>query len=431
MATKRKKVTANTDPSTEQTGGEVATGGGRLKPGVRTKSGDHAFAFPRPSERGKKKTLHQKSKEESRDTRFRPLPPPSGKSPFRLDLADVISAEDIALIKRKKRLIFHLNGDMGGIKSGENQVLVARGMEGDFDSNKDAGENPAFLYLVGDCVYYNGEVKEYFAQFYEPYEYYNAPIFAVPGNHDGENLEGPGDDATLTGFIRNFCAATPGVKMPESQDCPRTAMNQPNVYWTLLTPLINIIGLYSNVPGGGQIKDDQKEWLIGELKDLPDNLPLCVALHHPLLSGDDHHSGSTHMKDLIDEACAEAKRTPDLVLAGHVHNYQRITRTNKRGSQVHLVTGAGGYYNLHNMMKVDGEHMVTPASFQDSEDEEFTIEKYSADHHGFLRLEVTNEKITGRYYEVPRPQEPYSKGNSLFDYFEFDWKNDQYIPNRP
>ena len=37
--------------------------------------------------------------------------------------------------------------------------------------------------------------------------------------------------------------------------------------------------------------------------------------------------------------------------------------------------------------------------------------------------------ITGRYYTVPRPQDPFSKGNQLIDYFEFDWKQKKYIPN--
>ena len=138
---------------------------------------------------------------------------------------------------------------MGGIEYAVPQELVAKGMEHDFDSTKDASENPAFLYITGDCVYFNGQILEYYKQFYQPYEFYHGPIFAVPGNHDGENLEG---DNTLDGFVRNFCAPRP-IKLPESQDSHRTAMTQPNVYWTLLTPLFNIVGLYSNVPAGGDI----------------------------------------------------------------------------------------------------------------------------------------------------------------------------------
>ena len=135
---------------------------------------------------------------------------------------------------------------MGGIKYGVPQELVARGMEADISATGDASENPAFLYITGDCVYFNGETSQYYSQFYEPYEHYPRPIFAVPGNHDGENLS---TGSTLDGFVRNFCAPSP-VKLPESGESGRTAMTQPNVYWTLLTPLVNIVGLFSNVPEG-------------------------------------------------------------------------------------------------------------------------------------------------------------------------------------
>ena len=131
--------------------------------------------------------------------------------------------------------------------------------------------------------------------------------------------------------------------MPESGDSLRTAMIQPNVYWTLVTPLANFVGLYSNVPAGGQIKPPQTDWLISELKTLPKSVPLFVALHHPIYSADDHHSGSTIMKKALEDAAKAAGRYPDMVLAGHVHNYQRLTHNNSDGTKIpHLVTGAGG-----------------------------------------------------------------------------------------
>ncbi len=61
----------------------------------------------------------------------------------------------------------------------------------------------------------------------------------------------------------------------------------------VLTPLVNIIGLYSNVPEGGEIKPPQTDWLVSELKAMPKNVPVFVALHHPIYSADTYHSGST------------------------------------------------------------------------------------------------------------------------------------------
>lgn len=318
-------------------------------------SNNHVFGRKRPSSQGTS-SIHR---DPPRDTHFRDPPPPTGTLPFRLDLQAVLAPEDYKHIVDIGRLVFHVNGDMGGIKEAMPQVLVAKGMEQDLMKASDDNSVPDFLYITGDCVYFNGEVAQYFAQFYEPYELYHRPIFAVAGNHDGENL--PGSN-TLDGFVRNFCAPQ-AVKMPESQGSFRTAVTQPNVYWTLLTPLCSIIGLYSNVPEGGEITEPQFSWLVEELKTLPDNIPLMVALHHPLYSADDHHSGSSRMRKVLNDAAAEAGRYPDMILAGHVHNYQRLSsQMPGRGLVPHLVTGAGGYHNLHHIMKVDGESMITPSS---------------------------------------------------------------------
>jgi DNA repair exonuclease SbcCD nuclease subunit len=283
------------------------------------------------------------------------------------------------------------------------------------------------LYLAGDCVYFNGETARYYAQFYQPYEYYPPPIFAVPGNHDGENLQG---QSSLDGFVRNFCAPAPGIHQPEAGDAPRTAMTQPNVYWTLLTPLVSIIGLYSNVPDGGEIASPQTEWLVGELQSLPAGVPIIVALHHPVYSADTYHSGSPAMKAALESAAAAAGRHPDLVVAGHVHDYQRLTKVLADGSQIpYLVTGAGGYHNLHSIIKVNGQRLVTPVQFTDKDGDVVTLESYVDDRFGFLRLEVDESSFSGRYFTVPRPQEPFSKGSQLADLFKYDWRAKRYIPN--
>lgn len=138
------------------------------------------------------------------------------------------------------------------------------------------------------------------------------------------------------------------------------------------------------------------------------------------------------MRAFLDTVATEAGRYPDMVLAGHVHDYQRLSSVHPdRGLVPHLVTGAGGYHNLHSIQKVDGEKMVTPSNFDAGDGETVTLEKYSDDHHGFLRMEVTPELVIGRYYEVPRPQEPRTKGAQLLDYWEYDFKKKSWVTNQP
>ena len=47
-------------------------------------------------------------------------------------------------------------------------------------------------------------------QFYDPYQYYPVPIFAIPGNHDGDThtqkKDPPDHEKSLNGFRQNFCA---------------------------------------------------------------------------------------------------------------------------------------------------------------------------------------------------------------------------------
>ncbi len=140
-------------------------------------------------------------------------------------------------------------------------------MEHDFSNSGDVSGNPSFFYHLGDVVYYAGETENYYSEFYEPHRLYPAPIFAIPGNHDGD-VDPLAPEPSLSAFVRNFCAQAP-VHTPEAKDVPRDAMTQPNVYWTLETELATIIGLYSNCPEGGQLSEPQTTWFESELKGAP------------------------------------------------------------------------------------------------------------------------------------------------------------------
>src|SRR5262250_1704585 len=89
----------------------------------------HSFGRTRPSHSG----IYPIHVQPERDTHFRPLPKPTGVSPFHLDIRSILPSADYQAIVKAKAMTFHLNGDMGGIKNGMDQQLVAKGMEQDTD----------------------------------------------------------------------------------------------------------------------------------------------------------------------------------------------------------------------------------------------------------------------------------------------------------
>jgi acid phosphatase type 7 len=218
--------------------------------------------------------------------------------------------------------------------------------------------------------------------------------------------------------VQLFCAEHAGIP-PEAGDAIRTTMTQPNVYWTLVTPVANIIGLYTNVPEGGEIKPDQQQWFINELKMAEkerDKKALIVTLHHAPYSMDAHHGASAKMQQFLDDCFAQSKVIPDIVFSGHIHNYQRFTRKIDKRQVPYIVAGSGGYWFLHNIADVDSKPPKTPMKtpFKD-----VVFEKYSANRHGFLRMEIDMHKkeMTGSYFTVPRIQEAWKTPPVLYDSF--------------
>lgn len=333
---------------------------------------------------------------------FQPLPAPTGPFPYHVDLATVLSADEMSRVDNAGELSFHCVGDTGGVKASEAQQIVAYWMEADL-----SGEGaPSFLYHLGDVVYYNGERREYYPQFYEPYAQYGAPILAIPGNHDGDPLD-PKVEPSLAAFVENFCASQPRLTL-EAQEVQRDAMTEPNPYWTLTSPFVTVVGLYTNVPEGGRLDQDQQDWLQAELAAAPTDRALIVAMHHPIYSADAHHGGSAYMGGVLDAAIQAAGRVPDAVLTAHVHNYQRFTRSLEGRQVPYVVAGAGGYWHLHYMAKDEqGRQLVVPWQ---TPDPNVTLAAYTEDRHGYLRLTVGKHKLAGSYVTVPRPQESWRHG---------------------
>jgi len=337
---------------------------------------------------------------------LQPIPPPRVNPPI-MHLEDILGKDQVQQIQKNGRIVFHSVGDTGAsLKAGpRDEALVTDKMAEDFN-DPNAADIPRFLFHLGDVIYNFGEDEYYYDQFYEPFRNYQAPIFAIPGNHDGVVYKSE-VAKTLEAFQEHFCSEEPR-HAPQAAGLLRTTMTQPGVYFTLSSPFITIIGLYSNVledPGvissqGGtnSLSDDQKNFLKSELKRLHDqNYPsaVIITVHHPPYTGGTTHGGSPGMLKDIDDAVKYAGGFgPHAVLSGHAHNYQRFTRIINNQEIPFIIAGSGGH-NASPIRVGSGNTVIrTPVKEGDH-----IFDRYFHDY-GYLRLVVTPKLMSIEFHDV-------------------------------
>lgn len=332
-------------------------------------------------------------------TRFIPVPQPAPANlSVPLSVLDPTASDSAT---KAGQLVFHCVGDTGGIHGTATQEAIAEAMENQINAAP-ANAKPAFFFHLGDVIYFNGQSTLYKSEFYEPYQYYAAPIFAIPGNHDGDTQvqkgDAPDSEPSLYGFMQNFCAPTAEYVSPY-----RMSITQPYVYWTLDAPFVTIIGLYSNVEGSLDARGrmDQQQYLQDQITKADPDKKLLIAVHHPCFSLDSAHGGTPDILNAIDRAISATGRIPDAVLSGHVHNYQRFTRT-IQGKQVpYVVAGAGGYANdARSMHKLQTGITTASLPYQTSHSD-VVLENFEQELSGFLRITASADAIQFEYFRVP------------------------------
>jgi acid phosphatase type 7 len=125
---------------------------------------------------------------------------------------------------------------------------------------------------------------------------------------------------------------------------------------------------------------------------------------------------------VLDAAAEQAGRLPDMVLTGHVHNYQRYTRRYQQREIPYLVVGAGGHSPLNRIARHQGNELPQPWQIPSNPD--VTLEHHAAERHGYLRLAATATTLHGEYVTVPRPHEhPHHGPIGVVDTFTLDLNN--------
>lgn len=329
--------------------------------------------------------------------KFQPLPDPSGNYPYHLSVHDVVTgiADD--------KMVFHMVGDTGSIRNPGSQRRIAGLMAEQYKSLSGA-DKPKFLYHLGDVVYNYGEAQNYYDQFFEPYSLYPGPIFAIAGNHDSDvNPAAAMPYQSLDAFTTVFCD-TVSRPVALSRKIDRKSMPQPNIYWTMDTPLATIIGLHTNVPKYGIVTREQREWFMEELRSADMQRPdkaIILCMHHAPYSADINHGASLPMIDFLEGVFGETGIRPDIVFSGHVHNYQRFSKQYDDLTVVpFIVAGTGGFDELHSIALTDNEGFTA----EDSRFDGVSLENNCDTRHGFLKISLERNSsgftLTGDYFTV-------------------------------
>jgi 3',5'-cyclic AMP phosphodiesterase CpdA len=203
--------------------------------------------------------------------------------------------------------------------------------------------------------------------------------------------------------MQNFCDTAQHSASPY-----RNTMTQPYAYWTLDAPFVTIIGLYSNIGGSLDARgaNEQQQWFEDQMKSVPIEKKVIVAVHHPPFSLDSVHGGYPDILTAIDRAVQAAGRPIHGVLSGHVHNYQRFSRPLGGHDVPYIVAGAGGYatsgHAMHLLQKGLRTNLRLPYETTGQGAElGVTLRAFNVTDPGYLRVTVTPDEVKYEYVVVP------------------------------
>lgn len=193
---------------------------------------------------------------------------------------------------------------------------------------KIAEEKPQVVLISGDVPFHGGDANDYAVYESETAAWRDEGIRVFPalGNH--ELYSGEAAPKCLN-CLENWWNAFPKLRGRR--------------WYSVHFGPAYIITLDSNLnllPGSRQAK-----WLAEQLKSLPSDVRyVFISLHHPPIAdpvvNDSYHNARPNEQAVAKQLEAAAKHTKAkfIVIAGHIHNYERF----KEGGVEFLVAGGGG-----------------------------------------------------------------------------------------
>jgi calcineurin-like phosphoesterase family protein len=192
---------------------------------------------------------------------------------------------------------------------------------------KIAAEKPDLLLLSGDVPFHGGDANDYvvYRQETAPWRTAGLRVFPAMGNHE---LYGPAKncpESCLQNWWNNF---------PELKGRRWYSVRFGEAYFLTVDSNLEL------TPGS-----PQSQWVAKQLETLPKGTRyVFVSLHHPPMAdpivGDPSHNVRPNENALAQQLEAAAPRTKAkiVVIAGHIHAYQRF----QRNGVIYLVSGGGG-----------------------------------------------------------------------------------------
>ena len=279
----------------------------------------------------------------------------AGKLPEDLIVADHAGLEEVSFI---------VVGDTGEGDASQRAVvkpLLARGRDTDF------------MVICSDVIYPSGDAEDYDAKFYGPYDGYQRPIYALPGNHDwNDGLVGfmhhlcgaevsslPGTEGrsrSLKERLRRLLWRRPARRDPEELPVRRRTdeglrSSQRSPYFAIDTGPLLVICIDTGL--GGPIDRDQGQWLRRISRDV--DKPKILLTGKPLYVDGEHHPYPIEGGGTVDDIVREYDYVA--AIGGDIHNYQRYSvKVSGRDKPLYyIVSGGGGAYMsaTHKIPKVD------------------------------------------------------------------------------
>jgi hypothetical protein len=272
-------------------------------------------------------------------------------------------------IPEPENVSFLLLGDPG--EGDHSQYAVAEALLARADGT-------SFMLIASDVMYPAGELADYERKFTTPYEPYEPPIYAIPGNHDWYDA--------LQGFMFNFCEEDPPPPDPRTglvrRLNPRRALGrglwwdvpapsageiedyrkrrrpmsppQPGPYFCIDMEPLRIVAIDTGITN--EIDRDQAEWLRRVSAERPDTAKVLVT-GKPLYADGEPKPTKIEKRwpwqprETILEVVEEPAHRYVAVFGGDIHNYQRYPRRHDARTINYVVCGGSGAF-MHATHKI-------------------------------------------------------------------------------